>query len=90
MITSYLHADNLIKQLSANRFEFEPNKTSLLVELVSPQHTIAKIEKNFLTAPGRPGSVDKGEREERGVRLAFSTGKKTNKATFKVKIKIQK
>ena len=49
----------------------------------------AKVEKNILTAPGRPGSVDKGEREERGVRLAISTKEKVKKAQFKVKLKIQ-
>lgn len=89
IITSYLHADNLIKQLSGSKFEFEPNQTSLLVELSAPKQAETKIEKNILTAPGRPGSVDKGEREERGVRLAISTKKKVNKANFKVKMKIQ-
>lgn len=89
IITSYLHADNLIKQLSSNKFEFEPNKTSLLVELIAPKQVETKIEKNILTAPGRPGSVDKGEREERGVRLAISTKQKTTKTNFKVKMNIQ-
>lgn len=88
-IISYLHADNLIKQISKNNFEFEPNKTSLLVELISPKNFEAKIEKNILITPGRPGSVDKGEREERGVRLAVSTKGKTNKAKFAVKMRIQ-
>ncbi len=89
IITSYLHADNLIKQLSNNKFEFEPNKTNLFVELIAPKQVETKIEKNILTAPGRPGSVDKGEREERGVRLAISTKQKTTKTNFKVKMKIQ-
>jgi hypothetical protein len=70
-IVSYLHSDTEIVR-SGDRFEFEPGKPSLLVELTAPNGLDAIIEKNILTAPGRPGSVDKGEREERGVRLAVS------------------
>ena len=88
-IINYLHSDNLIKELSTNKFEFEPNGTSLLAEIMMPKVFDAKVEKNILTAPGRPGSVDKGEREERGVRLAISTKEKVKKAQFKVKLKIQ-
>ncbi|MDQ3711257.1 MAG: heparinase II/III-family protein, partial [Acidobacteriota bacterium] len=89
IITSFLHADTEIKQLSGKTFLFEPNGTSLLTEIIAPKQFDAKIEKNILTAPGRPGSVDKGEREERGVRLAISTDEKVQKATFAVKMKIQ-
>ena len=89
IITSFLHADNLINQLSPNKFVFEPNGTSLLAEIIAPKLFDAKNEKNILTAPGKPGSVDKGEREERGVRLAISTKEKVAKANFVVKLKIQ-
>lgn len=88
-VVSYLHADNLIRETSANNFEFEPNGTSLLVEIGQPKNAATKIEKNILTAPGRPGSVDKGEREERGVRLAVSNPEKSNKLTFQIKLKIK-
>ena len=89
IITSFLHADNLINQLSANKFIFEPNGTNLSVEVAAPKNFDAKIEKNILTAPGKPGSVDKGEREERGVRLAISTKEKVSKAQFTVKMSIK-
>ncbi|MBA3633973.1 MAG: DUF4962 domain-containing protein [Acidobacteria bacterium] len=89
IITSFLHADNEIKQLSGKTFLFEPNGTSLLTEIIAPKQLDAKIEKNILTAPGRPGSVDKGEREERGVRLAISTKEKMTKTNFVVKLTIQ-
>ena len=82
IITSYLHADNSIEKDSENRFFFESPKPNLLVRLIEPQAAQVTIEKNILTAPGRPGSVDKGEREERGVRLAISTKEKTTKAKF--------
>ncbi len=90
-ITAFLHADNEIRQNSNNVFVFEPTgRTHLLAEIIQPQKMTAKIEKNILTAPGRPGSVDKGEREERGVRLAISTAERVREATFAVKMKIQK
>lgn len=88
-ITSFLHSDNLINQSSAKKYIFEPNGTNLLTEIISPKIFDAKIEKNILTAPGRPGSVDKGEREERGVRLTVSTKEKVTKAKFSVKLTIQ-
>ncbi len=90
IITAFLHSDNSIIAGSKNVFEFEPNGTSLLAEIISPKDFKAKIEKNILITPGPPGNVDKGEREERGVRLAISTSKPTSQATFLIKLKIKK
>jgi hypothetical protein len=91
IITAFLHADNLIEKASEKRFFFEPNgKPRLLVEIDQPSQFQAVIEKNILTAPGRPGSVDKGEREERGVRLAVSTKERTAKARFVTKLTVEK
>ena len=89
-ITSYLHADTLIKQDSDRNYTLEPGGTNLAVEVIEPSDIAAKIETNILTAPGRPGSVDKGEREERGVRLAISTGKAVSKTRFAVKLRVKK
>ncbi len=89
IITSFLHADNVIKQLSTNKFVFEPNGANLLTEIIEPKMFDAKIEKNILTAPGKPGSVDKGEREERGIRLAVSTKSKVKKMRLMVKLTVQ-
>ena len=90
IVTAFLHSDNVIKERAKNIFEFEPGGTSLFAEIVSPQRYQTRVEKNILTAPGRPGSVDKGEREERGVRLAISTEKPTKEAKFLVRLKIKK
>ena len=68
-ITSLLHADNKIVEKSKNTFEFEPGTASLFAEILAPPNFTAAIEKNILTAPGKPGSVDKGEKEERGRAL---------------------
>lgn len=89
-ITSFLHSDNLIKQLSERTFTFEPNGTSLLAEIVAPKTMKSVVEKNILTAPGRPGSVDKGEREERGVRLAISTAEKVDRLNLETRLKIER
>lgn len=90
IITSFLHADNVINQLSTKKFVFEPNGTSLLAEIIAPKMFEAKIEKNILTAPGRPGSVDKGEREERGVRVAISTKEKATKMRLNFVLTLRK
>ncbi len=89
-ITSFLHADNAIVEKSKNAYEFEPGATSLAAEIIAPKNAETKIEKNILTAPGRPGSVDKGEREERGVRLAISTAEKVSKMKLETKLKIKR
>lgn len=88
-ITAFLHADKTIAKASDKSFVFEPNGTSLAVELLAPSDIETKVEKNILTAPGKPGSVDKGEREERGVRLAISTKNKTKTAKFLFKLTVQ-
>ncbi len=90
MITMFLHADNLIEKLSDKTFVFEPTGTSLSAEILAPKQFDARIEKNILTAPGRPGSVDKGEREERGVRLAISTKEKVSRLNMETRLKIKK
>jgi hypothetical protein len=89
-ITSYLHADSRITRDSDRIFILEPGATQLKVEFTEPDSLDAKSEINVLTAPGRPGSVDKGEREERGVRLAISTKNKVDKLNLVVKMQIER
>lgn len=89
LITSYLHSDTLITG-DKGQFIFEPGSTSLSVTLAEPSAYKTTIEKNILTAPGRPGSVDKGEREERGVRLAIRPVQKTNRLNSTIRLKIEK
>ena len=87
-ITAYLHSDQKIIKTSDRTFVFEPGGTQLKVDIVKPKDVDTKSEVNILTAPGKPGSVDKGEREERGVRLAISTKKKLNKLNLVVRMSI--
>lgn len=86
-VTSFLHSDNLISGKDG-RFEFESGRTSLLVHLIKPEGFETTIEKNILMAPGRPGSVDKGEREERGVRLAISPKRRGTQVSLSLLLKI--
>ena len=89
-ITSYLHSDHKINKVSDRSFIFEPGRTHLKVDVIKPEGLDTKSEINILTAPGKPGSVDKGEREERGVRLAVSTKQKVNKLDLVVKMTVEK
>ena len=87
-ITSYLHSDTLIVERNGG-YMFEGSKPGLFAEIINADQYNRVIELNVLTAPGRPGSVDKGEREERGVRLAVSTKKKVKAATIKMRLRIE-
>lgn len=89
-ITSYLHSDRKIDKVSNGSFIFEPGSTQLKVDVIKPENFDIRSEVNVLTAPGKPGSVDKGEREERGVRLAVSTKQKVSKLDLVVKMTIEK
>ena len=88
LITSYLHSDTSIEKRDGG-YGFEGGKPGLFAEILEPKSYDSVIGPNILTAPGRPGSVDKGEREERGVRLAISTKKKMNSAKFRIRLRIQ-
>ncbi|MEP6703411.1 MAG: DUF4962 domain-containing protein [Acidobacteriota bacterium] len=89
VVASYLHSDNSITE-QAGGFEFEGGKPRLFVEILEPKLYDSVIGPNFLTAPGRPGSVDKGEREQRGVRLAISPKQPATDANFKVRLRIRR
>lgn len=88
LITSFLHSDSAIREQSGG-FEFESGKPSLFVEILEPKLFDSVIGPNFLTAPGRPGSVDKGEREQRGVRVAISTKQPQKDTSFKVRLRVR-
>ena len=89
VITSYLHSDNSITRQNSG-FEFESgSKPTLLAEILEPELYDITIGPNFLTAPGPPGSVDKGQREQRGIRLAITTKQPTRDARFKIRLRIR-
>jgi hypothetical protein len=58
----------------------------LSVRLELPTDATLKTEPNIVVAPGRPGATDKGEQQQRGERLAATTAKPGDSATFRWKL----
>ena len=66
IVTSSLHSDGVFTREAVNRFSTSASGINLLVEITEPKQLKTEMQPNDLTAPGPPGSVDKGERQERG------------------------
>ena len=77
VLTWLLHADDRIEKVNDNTFRIDAGKVKLLIqptiEDASTERFQSAIEPNTVTAPGPPGAVDKGERQERGQKLLLST-----------------
>ncbi|MET0648230.1 MAG: hypothetical protein ABW208_16580, partial [Pyrinomonadaceae bacterium] len=56
------------------------------ISVESPERARTLVEENVLTAPGPPGSVDKGERQVRGQRLAVSNLEPQTSVRFRVRL----
>ncbi len=82
VFTTLLHADERITQTGERRFVISEPNVQLVTNIIAPEKMKTVIEPNILTAPGRPGSVDKGERQVRGERLAISTVAPATSAQF--------
>jgi Domain of unknown function (DUF4962)/Heparinase II/III-like protein len=85
---SLLHADDRISQHSPDRFSIDGANVRLSVEVVEPTRATTRIDDNVVTAPGPPGSVDKGERQVRGQRLTVSTTGPAKSTRFVMRLKI--
>lgn len=88
-ITALLHSDEQIEQTGKGRFILKNGQAALRVIVVEPETTVSKIENNTVTSAGQPGSVDKGPRQERGLRLAVSTAAPATKARITILLKIE-
>jgi len=94
MLTLLLHADSRIEKEAGNRFDIQAGNIKLLINPTimsssSNEQIKSAIESNTLTAPGPPGAVDKGERQERGEKLLLSTSIPTSKARFVMRLIVQ-
>lgn len=87
--TALLHADESIEQTGPGRFLIDARGAKLYVRVMEPERADARIEENVLTAPGLPGSVDKGERQVRGQRLALSTPSPARSARFVMRLSLK-
>jgi hypothetical protein len=91
-----LHADDHIEKLEGCLFSITAGGVKLLIDptLDAPvrqglQSIESVIATNNLTAPGPPGAVDKGERQERGQKLLLSTSAPTTLARFVLRLRIE-
>jgi hypothetical protein len=84
VFTSLWHADERVEESGAGRFVLRSGGAGLRLETQAPRDAVTRIEPNDLTAPGRPGAVDKGERQQRGARLALSVRQPVATAQFRV------
>jgi hypothetical protein len=67
-LTALIHADREPRRLGPRLFAID----ALRVQVEEPADVSARIEPQFVIAQGRPGSVEKGEREQRGYVLALA------------------
>jgi MFS family permease len=88
IFTSLLHADNTITA-SGSSFGIDVNGVSLLGNVISPSGAKLVVEPNWMTAPGRPGSVASGKREARGERLRILTIEPAKNVHFSFEMKIE-
>ena len=86
VVTSVLHADTIFKTEGKNRFSISAGKVKLLIDVREPKDLESVIEVNDVTAPGPPGSVDKGERQVRGQKLVLSTPRAVRNVRFVVRL----
>jgi hypothetical protein len=64
--TSLIHSDDRVMQAGERQFSIGASGSKLRISIETPAQSRNAIEPNDLTAPGRPGSVDQGERQVRG------------------------
>ena len=84
--TVLLHADRSIAKDSKG-FLLHDGSGAMRVNVLAPPDYAANIEPNKVTAPGRPGSVDKGEVQVRGEKLEISNRNASNNTEFKIELR---
>jgi hypothetical protein len=87
-ITELIHADETIVPLGDDRFAIGGSDAKLIVSVEEPKTVRFRIEPNVVIAAGLPGSVDKGERQERGQRLAISSAGPVKDIRFALSLKL--
>jgi hypothetical protein len=68
----YVHSDVPI-ETSAGRFLLGGSAPSLAASFATPPGTATVVEKTWLTAPGKPGSISEGPEEQRGYDVKLDT-----------------
>ena len=88
-ITSVIHADGGLKKESEQRFVIDRRGTKLWIDLIEPKEVESAIAVNTVTAPGPPGSVDKGEQQERGQKLLISAHRPLTTTNFVLHLRVE-
>ncbi len=88
-ITSVIHADGGLNKESEQRFMIDRRGTKLRIDLIEPKEVESAIGVNTVTAPGPPGSVDKGEQQERGQKLLISTRRPLTTTNFVLRLIVE-
>jgi hypothetical protein len=88
-ITSVIHGDGGLKKESEQRFVIDRRGTKLWIDLIDPKEVESAIAVNTVTAPGPPGSVDKGEQQERGQKLLISTRRPFTTTNFVLRLRVE-
>ena len=70
--TEVLHSDQNITAGADGGFVLHGFGGAAQLILAHPELVTARVEKNIVMGPGIPGSVDKGQLEERGLRLELT------------------
>lgn len=89
-ITELIHADETIVPLGDDRFAIGGSDAKLIVSVEEPRTVRFRIEPNVVIAAGLPGSVDKGERQERGQRLAISSAGPVKDIRFVISLALRR
>ncbi len=84
VFTMLLHADENAK---VNGQHVEIARTP--VQVTQPAQAKVEVEPNWMTGPGRPGSVASGKREARGERVRIATPQATKTAEFEIRMEIR-
>jgi hypothetical protein len=89
IVISVFHADGGLKKESDQRFVIDRRGTKLWIDLIEPKEVESAIAVNTVTAPGPPGSVDKGEQQERGQKLLISTRRALTTTNFVLRLRVE-
>jgi len=88
VVTSLVHADSRIEKSGVGNYLITAADVKLLIR-PETKDLKASIETNVLTAPGPPGAVDKGERQERGRKLVLTTTHPATSTRLVMRLRIE-
>lgn len=89
VFAALVHSDDRLDEKSEGKFVVASGDAELAVEVSSESKLKTEVEPNWMTGPGRPGSVQKGEREARGKRLRISNEEAAKAFSLHTRLSVQ-